>query len=190
VFRKKKPFREYIHRNVRKDGTTVWLATSGVPILSDTGELLGYRGADADITEGRRAGRELEAERDHLARMLNSIHEGVLATDPDGKIVLFNKSAEHLTGRLAGEAVGRPLGEVFPLQSGSTSEDLVTQILRSPDDANLSGTGAFTRRDGEKVSLGFSAAGIRDKNDEVAGVVIVFSGIEEAVEAPEGAGTS
>lgn len=55
AFAQKQPFREFVNRNVHKDGRTVWLSTSGIPILDKKGELLGYRGADTDITERKRA---------------------------------------------------------------------------------------------------------------------------------------
>ena len=56
VFAKKQPFREFINRNVLKDGKTVWLSTSGVPMLDEKGNLLGYRGADTDISERKQTG--------------------------------------------------------------------------------------------------------------------------------------
>jgi len=46
VFARKQSFREFINRNAHKNGTTVWLSTSGVPILDAEGNFLGYRGAD------------------------------------------------------------------------------------------------------------------------------------------------
>ena len=67
VFAQKQPFHEFINRNVRKDGETVWLSTSGVPILDEEGNLLGYRGADTDITERKRAERALERRASQLA---------------------------------------------------------------------------------------------------------------------------
>jgi two-component system sensor histidine kinase/response regulator len=53
VFKDKQPFREFTNRNVHQSGKTVWLLTSGVPILDREGNLLGYRGADIDISERR-----------------------------------------------------------------------------------------------------------------------------------------
>lgn len=47
IFAAKDPFREFINRNVHKNGKSVWLATSGIPVLDGSGELLGYRGADS-----------------------------------------------------------------------------------------------------------------------------------------------
>jgi PAS domain S-box-containing protein len=46
VFAKKESFREFISKNIHKNGDTVWLLRSGVPILDGEGNLLGYRGAD------------------------------------------------------------------------------------------------------------------------------------------------
>ena len=55
TFAKKASFQKLLNRNIHKDGHTVWLSTSAMPILDEKGELLGYRGVDADITEQRKA---------------------------------------------------------------------------------------------------------------------------------------
>ena len=54
VYDKKRPFREFLNLNVHKDGTSVWLSTSGVPMLDKEGNLRGYRGVDIDVTERMR----------------------------------------------------------------------------------------------------------------------------------------
>jgi len=51
VFAKRNSFSEFMNRNISKTGKTVWLSTSGIPILNKKRELLGYRGADTNITE-------------------------------------------------------------------------------------------------------------------------------------------
>lgn len=61
AFDEKQPFREFSNRNVHKDGTEVWLLTSGMPVLDENGGLLGYRGADTDITELKQAEQERQA---------------------------------------------------------------------------------------------------------------------------------
>jgi PAS domain S-box-containing protein len=55
VYNKKQPFREFLNLNVHKDGTSVWLLTSGVPMLDKEGNLRGYRGADIDVTNRMRS---------------------------------------------------------------------------------------------------------------------------------------
>lgn len=53
-FRRKQPFRDFVNLNLHKNGTIVWLSTSGVPILDDQGNLIGYHGEDTDITEKKK----------------------------------------------------------------------------------------------------------------------------------------
>jgi len=89
AFAKKQTFNKFTNRNVHKNGEIVWLSTSGVPILDEKVNLLGYRGADIDITERKKAEQKLidyqvqlrslaleslrieEAERRRLARGLH-----------------------------------------------------------------------------------------------------------------------
>jgi diguanylate cyclase (GGDEF)-like protein/PAS domain S-box-containing protein len=69
----KQSFREFVNRNVHKEGHVVWLSTSGIPILDKDGKLLGYRGADADITERIKLEESLKtaATTDELTGLLN-----------------------------------------------------------------------------------------------------------------------
>lgn len=53
-FASKQSIKELLNKNVHKDGSLVWLSTSGNPILDKNGILLGYRGADTDITERKK----------------------------------------------------------------------------------------------------------------------------------------
>ncbi len=66
VFARKEPFRELMNRNVDKDGKPVWLSTSGVPVVDKQGNLRGYRGTDADITERKKAEEALRQAHDEL----------------------------------------------------------------------------------------------------------------------------
>ena len=70
VFKRKEPFAELVNRNSDKDGQDVWLSTSGVPILGESGELLGYRGADVDITERKLMEEELRKHRENLEELV------------------------------------------------------------------------------------------------------------------------
>jgi len=72
AFSNKQSFRNFINRNIHKNGSTVWLSTSGIPII-DNGELLGYRGADMDITDRKILEERLReaAITDELTSLLN-----------------------------------------------------------------------------------------------------------------------
>ena len=51
VFSEKQPIKNLLNTNVHKSGRLVVLETNGVPILDEKGDLIGYRGADTDVTE-------------------------------------------------------------------------------------------------------------------------------------------
>ncbi|HET6364070.1 MAG TPA: sigma 54-interacting transcriptional regulator, partial [Nitrospirota bacterium] len=61
VFAMKVSFRSFPNPNVRKDGKIVHLETSGVPVLDEAGNLVGYRGSDTDVTERKRMEEQLQA---------------------------------------------------------------------------------------------------------------------------------
>jgi two-component system, cell cycle sensor histidine kinase and response regulator CckA len=53
--RNPRPFHSLENTNLRKDGSTRILETSGVPVFDSTGRLAGFRGIDRDITDHKRA---------------------------------------------------------------------------------------------------------------------------------------
>jgi len=61
VFARRERFINFVNRNVHKNGRIVILETSGVPILSTDGQLLGYRGVDRDVTERKMLEERLSA---------------------------------------------------------------------------------------------------------------------------------
>jgi PAS domain S-box-containing protein len=66
----KESFRAFPNANVSKEGKIVHLETSGSPVLDAAGDLIGYRGADTDITERKRAEGELRKYHEHLEEMI------------------------------------------------------------------------------------------------------------------------
>lgn len=68
----KRAFRRFINRNLDIEGNPVILSTSGVPILDHNGALIGYRGADTDITNAYRAEEELRVNEEHLRSLMES----------------------------------------------------------------------------------------------------------------------
>ncbi len=70
VFAEKQPFRAFPNPNLSKEGKVVHLETSGVPVLDAAGNLVGYRGADTDVTERKKAEEELRKYQSHLEDMV------------------------------------------------------------------------------------------------------------------------
>ena len=114
VFAKKHPFREFLNRNIHKSGKTVWLSTSGTPIFDDKGNLLGYRGADTDITDIREAAEALRDSEELFLSVTQSALDAIIVVDGSGTIQVWNKAAETLFGYSMLEAHGKPVTMIIP----------------------------------------------------------------------------
>jgi len=138
VFGKKQSFHEFTNRNVNKNGKTVWLSTSGVPTLDEKGNLLGYRGADIDITERKRAEEALKEYSEHLEEMVEERTKELREAQEE----LVRKEKLAVLGQLAGgvgHELRNPLGvisnAIYYLQTTLLDADETTkeylEIIRS-----------------------------------------------------------
>ncbi len=133
------------------------------------------------LEELRRAKGLAEGARRNLATTLDSIGDAVIVTDASSRITRLNPVAERLTGWPSGEAVGRPLAEVFRIQGAGSGEPLgdpVAQVLRGGG-AELADDALLVARGGRKRRIADSGAPIRDPSGAVLGVVLVFRDVTE-----------
>jgi PAS domain S-box-containing protein len=71
AFTAKESLRAFPNPNLSKEGRVVYLETSGTPVLDAAGNLMGYRGADTDITARQRAEEELRRHQEHLEELVH-----------------------------------------------------------------------------------------------------------------------
>ncbi|GBE12000.1 blue-light-activated protein [bacterium BMS3Abin13] len=165
-----------------RDGTErVFLQTTR-PFRDADDNLIGTVTSFQDITEQKRAMKELAAERERLSVTLRSIGDGVITTDLRGRVVMLNKVAEKLCGWSQQEAVGRPLVEVFRIsdeKTGKSCENPVDRVLATGSAKRLANHTVLIARDGRSYSIADSAAPIRDAESRVIGVVLVFRDVTE-----------
>ncbi|MEO8858613.1 MAG: EAL domain-containing protein, partial [Burkholderiaceae bacterium] len=131
------------------------------------------------LTAADEARRESE---ENLSITLQSIGDGVIATDPQGCVTRMNAVAERLTGWTLAAATGRPLGQVFRVvntETRQTALDPVRRVLESGQVIGLAAHSSLLSRDGHEVHIADSAAPIRDAQGEMVGVVLVFSDVSE-----------
>jgi len=141
-----------------------------------------------DITERKRHEEALRESEQRWATTLASIGDGVIATDAEGRIVFMNPVAESLTGWPLGEAVQKPVSEVFRIvneQTRQTVEDPVARVLKDGMVVGLANHTVLLRKDGADIPIDDSGAPIKDKDGWTTGVVLVFRGISERRQAEE-----
>ena len=98
----KKPINDLENWNLTKDGKLVCLLTSGLPIVDEKNELLGYRGMDKDITERKRAETRILKQKT-LVEGINKLFQKVLSAESDADLAMSClQSAAELTGSKIG----------------------------------------------------------------------------------------
>ena len=75
IFRQQESFKCLVNKNMHKDGRTVVLETSGVPVYSSEGDFRGYRGIDRDVTEREKAEQELKRKTEELQKSKELLEE-------------------------------------------------------------------------------------------------------------------
>jgi PAS domain S-box-containing protein len=134
------------------------------------------------VIERNQIEKVIKESKENISITLNSIGDGVIATDLNGKVTRFNHQAEILTGWKSAEALGRPLEEVFQVITAKTGRPLSTPICRVTHTGETVGLKVGTTlvaRDGTKRRIADKAAPIRDSAGNILGVIIVFTDITE-----------
>jgi len=146
------------------------------------------RRRSAADNQRRVAEHALEQSEKNLAITLHSIGDAVIATDRAGRVTRMNPTAERLSGWPLGEAMGRPLSEVFRIVDATTREMVVDPVQRVIEHGQVVGLGNHTvllARDGQEYKISDSAAPIRQADGTIVGVVLVFSDVTEKYQAEE-----
>lgn len=119
----------------------------------------------------------LASVKDRLDTTLRMVGDGVIATDTDGNVVLFNGAAAELTGWTQDQVMGRPLDEVFHLidrTARTRLQSAANEALQSGRTVRSSDHATLVARDGTERPIDHASAPFRDQDSEIVGAVIVF----------------
>ena len=108
---------------------------------------------------------------------LTSIGDAVIATNEHGKVTFLNPAAEALIGTSLAQDAGKDILEVFPIFNEITREAAENPVQKVMDQGRVAGLANHTvlkGRDGTLIPIEDSAAPIRDDQDKLVGVVLVF----------------
>jgi PAS domain S-box-containing protein len=168
-----KPLTGFSNRYRTKDGRYHWLEWQVVP----HGERSLVYAAARDVTEAKAAKEATRELSESLATTLDSIGDGVIATDVNGTIVRINRVAQQLTGWTLEAAVQRPIAEVFAIldqETRQTTESPIDRALRRGVAVGLPKHTLLVRKDGSEIPVADSCAPITTAEGIVSGAVLVF----------------
>ena len=124
----------------------------------------------------------LRRQSEWLQITLDSIGEGVISTDAEGRITFMNRVAENLTGWNQSIAIGRLLTEVLQIIQEHTRKPLENSALQAIRESNSVGRtnhAILISKDGIERPIDDSAAPIKRDGGEIIGCVVVFRDISD-----------
>ncbi|WP_462324540.1 PAS domain S-box protein [Desulfoplanes sp.] len=134
------------------------------------------------IAERNTALEKLHQSEENLRTTLDSIGDGVIATDTGGRVTRMNPVAEDLTGWGMEEAWGEPLHRVFSIINADTRKPVdspVEKVLATSSIVGLANHTVLVARDGSEYQIADSGAPIRSDSGEILGVVLVFRDVSK-----------
>lgn len=118
---------------------------------------------------------EREAARRYLTNLVDNSADIIVATDAQGRIVVFNHAAERILGYEADEIIGQPADKLY-----SRVEDYRTIIRALKEEGSISGLRTVARtRDGEEIPISLSANVLLDDEGELIGTEGVSKDLRE-----------
>ena len=151
--------------------------------------LIEFRGSRAILTIARDVShrKNLEVSLSRSKRQaqytLESISEGVITTDNQGRIDYMNRAAESMVGTNRDDAAGHKIGELFSLIDDADRRSLgdpVERCLSIRRRVNMGRRALMVSKDGEhEHSVEISASPIQGPANSISGTVVVFHDVGE-----------
>lgn len=167
---------------VRRDGSKVLCSCSFAPLIGAEGHtVISFD----DVTDQRETEQELLKAMEFLESLIEASVDAIIATDMERRVVLFNPSAERISGRHVSEALGHlKLEDLL----GRASAELVMQRLVSEEHG---GEGRLepTMLDlldihGARIPVQLSASLIYE-HGEPSAIVLIFADLRDRIRVEE-----
>ena len=159
--------------------STIWFSVNVSPIADDTAIWIAR-----DVTDRKQTEAEIHYIEQELAQItLQSIGDGVITTDKDGRVQYLNPSAESLTGWSVREAQGKSFAEVFCLTDRFDHQptiDLLDEVVHNHEISKLTAKSSLLAHNGTRHEIEGLVSPIVNLQQQLIGTVTVFRDVTHA----------
>ncbi len=169
--------KNFEYRLRRKDGREIVVLENSHAVFDDDGNVVAHEGTITDITERKHAETRIFEEKERAQVTLQSIGDGVITTDADGRVDYINPVAQDLTGWDMRSACGKPVSEMMTIVNAKTRaaiDNPVMRCLREGRVITLDENSVLITADHGEIPIQDSVAPIRDRIGNIVGSVMVF----------------
>jgi len=163
----------------RKDKKLVPVGQSSSYLYNERGEKVGSVGILRNITDRKKAEKEIVEARDFLENIFKTSVDGIITTDHKGNITMVNRAVEEILGYSKDELVGKHTTELGPKRG--YYKERVTEFFATIMEKGFISEFEYIwlKKDGKEVDIELNAAMLRDSEGEFAGVVSSVRDITE-----------
>jgi PAS domain S-box-containing protein len=167
----------------KKDGTPIPVLLTGHVRYDQRGEVIGYEGINVDQTQTKQMEQEIRKTNDFLNNIIHNSPNPIMAANMQGKIILWNQTAEEILGYKTKDVVGKlNITKIYP-------EGMAQKVMGKLREGNTERRGrlkfypvVFVKQDGEIAEGNLSASIVYDENRKELATVGIFMDLKERLE--------
>ena len=149
------------------------------PLFNDQGHVRGSIATYIEITQRKQAEEHVA----YQARLLASVNDAIVGSDPQFRLNAWNASAESMYGWKAEEVLGRNGVELLRTEWPQEDADVMRRTIA--ETGRWRGEATQLCKDGTRIPVEVSSIVLRDENDQITGYVSVNRDITERKLAEE-----
>ena len=160
----------------------LWVRLNIQPMTTGDGEVTGAIASFSDITAARQAAAELRREEKFLQVLLDTLEEGIVACDAEGRITVFNPAARRLHGLAEeSEPIGRiPTDQGLRRADGSPMEPRENPLIRAMSGEQLRDIEIILESEaGDRRKVSVNGQALVDDDGWMLGAVVAMHDVTE-----------
>jgi diguanylate cyclase (GGDEF)-like protein/PAS domain S-box-containing protein len=168
---------------VRREGhPPLWIRSTTQALRSGDGTITGAIASFSDVTALRKSAAELHREERFLQVLLDTLEEGIVACDAEGRITVFNPAARDLHGLAEGdEPIGRiPSDHGLRRPDGSPMASRENPLIRAMSGEQLRDVGILLESgSGDRRKVSVNGQALVDDDGQMLGAVVAMHDVTE-----------
>ncbi len=172
------------YKALHRDGHAFPVLSFTSPIRRD-GRLVGLRGVIVDLSKQRRAEAALHESEDRSRVLLDTMKQGVLELDLDGRVVYSNPAAAAILESSSAELSGRFIGEMSTQAEGREQTRRLLERLRHEQPAPTPLELRRRLRDGGQAHIIVEWQFKRDGGGRIIGFIVLINDVTEKARLEE-----
>ncbi|MDW7675616.1 MAG: PAS domain S-box protein, partial [Bacillota bacterium] len=168
----------------RNKDKMVWLENRVKPILDHNNEIIRLDTISIDITEKKLVEKKLWWEKEFSKLIVEKTPAIIIGVDRQGKIILFNKALEELTGYNREQVLGKSYSKLFvPVKERSETDEFIRSMFLENKTAKRQGK--IITIDGKLKYISWNNSTITDINRQNSAIVGIGTDVTMELQAKE-----